>query len=181
MVEKFREERICVYCNTPFIATRDKTIFCSKSCTSTYKYFIKNGDLEKLQKKIDKNKQKKVCTNCLVEKPLYKFFKYKKGIFSFCIECHEEKYKDRYLDKLNELKNVDLSIYPEIEDFVNRIKRNNYMATMLDIFILVDLFDKVSPQSNIPYDGNPDKSFSTMFYKICKWYIKERKKIYIEL
>jgi len=181
MLEKFREDRMCVYCNSPFVATREKTIFCSKSCNTTYKYFINTGNLEKLQKKIEKNKQLKTCNNCLVEKPLYKFFTYKKSVFSFCIKCHEERYKDKYINKLNSLKNVNLSIYPEVDEFVNRIKRNGYMATMADIFILVDLFDKVSPQSNIPFLSEPEKSFNTMFYKICKWYSKERKKIYIEL
>ena len=181
MSEKFREDRMCVYCNTPFTATQNRVILCSKSCTTTYNYFIKIGNLEKLQKRIESNKQLKTCQNCLIEKPLYKFFTYKKAVFSFCIECHEKRYKDKYLDKLNQLKNVDLSIYPEVDDFVNKIKRNNYMATMVDIFILVDLFDKISPQSNIPYDDDPDKSFNSMFYKVCKWYSKERKKIYIEL
>ncbi|MFY8170038.1 MAG: hypothetical protein ACOVK2_02860 [Candidatus Fonsibacter sp.] len=180
-MEKFREDRMCVYCGTPFLTNQKKSIFCSKSCTTTYRYFIKIGDLDKLQKRIEKNNKLKACQCCLVEKPLYKFFTYKKTVFSFCIECHEKRYKDKYLDKLNELKNVNLSIYPEVDDFVNKIKRNNFMATILDIFILVDLFDKVSPQSNIPYDNNPDKSFNTMFYKLCKWYVKERKKIYIKL
>lgn len=174
-------EKVCAYCGTAFLSYRTDNRFCHKNCASTYNFYERKGRLEEILNRVKDKKPTKTCMKCNLEKPIKSFYSYKKGTFSFCIPCHNENYKDRYNKKIREISNANLSVYPEIDDFVMRIKQQGYNASFLDIFILIDLFDRIFPQANIPFEGSGEKSFERMFMNICKWYMKERKKIYMNL
>lgn len=68
--------------------------------------------------------------------------------------------------------------YLEVNNFVYRIKRQNYMADVSDIFVLIDYYDKIFIRRDIPA-GEPEIKFSKMFLYIARWVVKN-KELYLK-
>lgn len=68
-------------------------------------------------------------------------------------------------------------LYKDIEEYIYRIKSNAYYADTIDLYRLVDLYDRAYPHlENIPYSRNIEKSVVVMFLKLAKWYNKKKLK-----
>lgn len=83
-------------------------------------------------------------------------------------------------------KNPDLlKVYKDVEEFVLYMKSKNYKANEIDLFRLVDVYDKIYPSLlGLPKmsKANPDYETSSiiMFDKVARWYVSNRDMIKID-
>lgn len=77
-------------------------------------------------------------------------------------------------------------VYLDIEKFIEKIKRSNFMCDDIDILRLIDFYDILYPKKlNIPpyEEGDIESSYQKMFYKIFSWWRgvkKEKEKLWNE-
>jgi hypothetical protein len=82
--------------------------------------------------------------------------------------------------------NPDLvQVYKDVEEFVLYMKGKNFKANEIDLFRLVDVYDKVYPDlMGLPKMSklNPDYEMSSliMFDKVVRWYVSNRDMIKID-
>ena len=159
--------RNCLICGTEFIAKRVDKKCCSQNCSSRLNYHKKSGNT--------KYKELKTCTNCRVEKSLTSFYHIHKTYFAFCKLCYDNHNEDKYL-----IAKLKIDNFVDVEKFVNKIKRQKYMASDADIFTLIDLFDLLYPDDLTTYEV-PLETLNYYFYKMALWYKKKKETIYKNL
>jgi len=101
----------------------------------------------------------------------------KKCSAAFSYSKHSKNYKSNKQKK--EIKAVevkikfykDQAIYDEVNQFIFQMKSQHFIADAIDVFRLVDLFDKVFPTTQkVPNCNNIDKSVNIMFFRIVNWW-----------
>jgi hypothetical protein len=174
--------KLCLYCGEPFSGRKDRKA-CSKSCSSRLSYLKKeritgvrkpriitydDGDLRKC----------KVCQKWKSKETEFssKYFE-GAGIVTkrTCKICRKEGEKGKLrLEDKN-------TLYNDVKNYVLRIKAQNYNCYSIDVWRLIDLYDRVFPsQLNIPhtlYNGkgtDMEMSSIVMFEKVARWYVDER-------
>ena len=74
-------------------------------------------------------------------------------------------------DKVKIKSHYNQKIYDEVTVFIFKIKRQSFRADAIDIFRLLDLFDKVFPLiKSVPSCSNIDKAANIMFFRIVNWW-----------
>lgn len=157
----------CIVCGGEFIASRVDKQCCSKNCASRNHYYVKTGKTN--------HKKLKTCTNCGNEKPLSSFYNIRKTYFAFCKSCYNIHNADKFL-----IAKLKVNNFIDVENYVNKIKRQKYMASDIDVFSLIDLFDVVFPDDLTTYP-NPLDTLNYYFYKLAFWYKDNKEKIYKSL
>jgi len=82
--------------------------------------------------------------------------------------------------KVNKLREIRIiEDFKKVERFVLRMKAKKYMADVVDLYRLVDVWDVVQPgKLNIPhsstYKFDVEKSITVMFEEVARWYVKQK-------
>lgn len=67
--------------------------------------------------------------------------------------------------------NCELQTYIDVKEFIFKMKSQHFTADAIDVFRLIDLFDRVFPSTQrVPSCNNIDKSVNIMFFKIVNWW-----------
>lgn len=61
--------------------------------------------------------------------------------------------------------------YLDVKEFIFKMRDQHFTADAIDVFRLIDLFDRVYPTVlRVPSCNNIDKSVNVMFFKIVNWW-----------
>jgi hypothetical protein len=174
----------CICCGAAFITKRKDKQVCSKRCSN-----VISNRKRKIVDKVEDNKRNlsidngdlRKCKVCLKWKNKDEDFKKTKITKTYiitkrtCDECKKEKQKNKLRDEHKP------ELYKDVKEFVLRIKAQNYNCYSIDVWRLIDLYDRVFPsQLNLPhtlYNGkgtDMEMSSIVMFEKVARWYVDER-------
>jgi len=150
-------KRNCLYCDEIFIPTRRDKMCCSHQCSSLF-------SIKKRKNKIIINKKiidgKKQCRACLKFKDLSLFYG-KKIKQANCIQC---------LSVKRASINYNENLYDEVYKFIYNLKLKNYYADIIDIYKLVDIYDRIYLTDSLPKINDIEASCCIMLDKVVKWY-----------
>lgn len=119
----------------------------------------KNCELEFIPTRFDKFSCSKKCSSA---------YSYKKNATKF-IKKRNAKSGTKPRQKKVDYK--EFEAYLEVKQFIFKMKRQSYMAGFVDIFRLVDIYDKAFPKiQQIPQMNNIERSVNMMFFKLVNWY-----------
>jgi len=169
-----KEIRQCKWCEEPFEAIRVDKMTCSTQCSTRYSAWRKSKGEPRVRKKTEENGDFRKCNRCSKWKNKFEeFHKCGKFISGRCKDCKRENYKS-----LNRKENKK-ELYEAVSKFVYYIKDKHYYCDGVDVWRLIDIYDRVFPtQLNLPhlsnYNMDMEKSVITMFYKVARWYADER-------
>jgi hypothetical protein len=162
-----------------FQQTRKDKKCCTQPCSSTYSA-RKNAVKRKEEKKnliqprrIDEDREK-LCNVCEVVKPIEEFYFNKGSRYKQCRSCVYNKSRARYVRKMRELNGIDKTLLIDLESFLMSMKRKRFMANEVDIFKLIDMYDRVFPTGLIPVSDDPELTFNKMLYKLAIHYRVEK-------
>jgi len=150
-------KRNCLWCDSEFEVTRSDKTTCGVVCSRR----LASKKVRLKGKRKDKLATHRTCSYCHEEK-LIKDFK----TWTTCNDCYK-------IQRVSIKKDVET--FNDVEAYVLRVKENNFIVEMADIFILVDLYDRVFPTTlSVPFynvkSGNNERSYLYMFEKVAKWY-----------
>jgi len=164
--------RKCLVCGNEFQVNRKDKMTCSTKCSSTLSVKRSRGGYKKNKAKDDGNLR--MCSNCFKWKDKENGFNIINNYYlNICKDCNKENRRT----KNSELSKED--VYKQVEFYVLRMKAKKFMADQIDIFKLVDIYDKLWPnKQSIPnmsgYQIDYEKSCMTMFERIARWYKTEK-------
>ena len=95
-------------------------------------------------------------------------FSYSKRPKSYQINRNKKKIKSTHKKIETDL---DMRTYLDVKEFIFKMKSQHFKADAIDVFRLVDIFDRVFPSTQrVPNCNNIDKSVNIMFFKIVNWW-----------
>lgn len=158
-------EKECAWCGEKFTPRRSNAQCCKNVCSVRYSYY-KHKENKGIANKLKK------CVICGRFKNDWLFNKQGGIIKSVCKNC-EKCGTGNLVAKFDTVKT-----FAEVEKFLYEMKAKSYWANHIDIFRLIDLYDKVYPHlQNVPSSSDIEKSVNTMFYKVANWWLSRKNKI----
>lgn len=167
------EVRNCLVCGTEFLVTRVDRKCCTQVCSSSLasrRNYIKKKEAKLVQPRKEGEPGFRECNFCNEVKPIEEFYYYRESRHKQCKSCVYQKSRARYVKKTRERSAVDETLYSDLYDYLQYMKRKRFMANEVDIFRLIDMYDRVFPMALIPSDDDSEEVFNKMFYKLAKHY-----------
>jgi hypothetical protein len=177
--------RECCWCGENFVANRKDKQVCSPACSqkySSYKAYKKIREVKgKVIKCEDKGELRK-CSRCKDWKRREEDYRTINGRkLMYCKLCQNESKRQTAVTMAGGLPDTPDKLFEEVGKFIMEIKDNNYWVDYVDVFRLVDIFDKIWPTlQKLPSAGgdvsyNAEKSAIIMFDRVARWWVLQKK------
>jgi hypothetical protein len=116
------------------------------------------------------------CTSCKISKHVENYYMVDLVLFIRSRQCRQcLSYKSR-ARRLKRDTKLDTNLFSDLNKFLKYLKLRNFMATEIDIFKLIDMYDRTFPNSAMPIESDKELVFNKMLLKLIRYYKLEVEK-----